>query len=86
MHNMVHERSEEILKGLYKSASFVLQAVAFKQTGSYFCLKKDLREVVSGKDRLILDNFLALKHGKAVAFDKMSEDLFEWSKKVIERR
>lgn len=28
-HNLVHERSADILKGLYKSAVFTLQAIAF---------------------------------------------------------
>ena len=27
VHNMLHEKSEDILKGLYKSASFVVQAI-----------------------------------------------------------
>ncbi len=34
VHNMLHEKSEDILRGLYKSASFVVQAIAFKQTGN----------------------------------------------------
>ena len=29
VHNMLHEKSEEILKGLYKAASFVVQACLF---------------------------------------------------------
>ena len=33
VHNMLHEKSEDILRGLYKSASFVVQAISFKQTG-----------------------------------------------------
>ena len=36
VHNMLHEKSEEMLKGLYKAASFVVQAIVFKQTGNYF--------------------------------------------------
>ena len=35
VHNMLYEKSEDILKGLYKSASFVLQAVHFQRTGVY---------------------------------------------------
>ena len=35
VHNMLHEKSEDILKGLYKSASCVVQAIAFKQTRKY---------------------------------------------------
>ena len=30
VHNMLYEKSEDILRGLYKSASFVVQAIAFK--------------------------------------------------------
>ena len=33
VHNMLHEKSEEILKGLYKAASFVVQAICFQETG-----------------------------------------------------
>ena len=34
VHNMLHEKSEDVLRGLYKSASFVAQAIAFKQSSS----------------------------------------------------
>ena len=30
VHNMLHEKSEDILRDLYKSASFVVQAIVFK--------------------------------------------------------
>ena len=30
IHNMLHEKSEDILRGLYKSASFVVQAIVFQ--------------------------------------------------------
>ena len=32
VHNMLYEKSEDILRGLYKSASFVLQAILFTST------------------------------------------------------
>ena len=35
VHNMLHEKSEDVLRSLYKSASFVVQAIVFKQTGTY---------------------------------------------------
>ena len=83
VHNMLHEKSEDILKGLYKSASFVVQAIAFKQTGKYTKQKSKLRDVVSTDERLILDTFSNLKNGGEVDFDLMSEALFFWSKKWI---
>ena len=83
VHNMLHEKSEDILKGLYKSASFVVQAIAFKQTGKYIKHQSELRDVVSMDERLIVDAFLSLKNGGTVDFSLMSEALFAWSKKCI---
>ena len=83
VHNMLHEKSEDILRGLYKSASFVVQAIAFKQTGKYIKYQKDLLGVVSADERKIVEIFLKLKNGDAVEFDTMSEELFAWAKKWI---
>ena len=83
VHNMLHEKSEDILRGLYKSASFVVQAIAFKQTGKYIKHQKDLLGVVSADERKIVDTFLKLKSGGAVEFGRLSEELFAWVKKWI---
>ena len=83
VHNMFHEKSEDILKGLYKSASFVVQAIAFKQTGKYVKHQSELRDVVSTDERVIVDTFLNLKNGGMVDFNSMSEALFAWAKKWI---
>lgn len=83
VHNMVHEKSEDVLKGLYKSASFVVQAIAFKQTGKYVKHQSELRDVVLNDERVIFDTFLHLKNGGTVDFNSMSEILFSWAKKWI---
>ncbi len=83
VHNMLHEKSEDNLRGLYKSASFVVQAIAFKQTGKYIKHQKDLLGVVSADERKIIETFLKLKNDDAVEFDTMSEELFAWAKKLI---
>ena len=83
VHNMVHEKSADILKGLYKSASFVVQAIAFKQTGKYVKHQSELRDVVSTDERVIVDTFLNLKNGGTVDFNSMSGALFAWAKKWI---
>ena len=83
VHNMLHEKSEDILRGLYKSASFVVQAIAFKQTGNYISHQKELLQVVSSDERVIVETFLNLKNGRTVDFNLMSETLFAWSKKWI---
>ena len=83
VHNMLYEKSEDILRGLYKSASFIVQAIAFKQTGNYIRHQKELLQVVSADERVIVSNFLNLKKGGMVEFNLMSETLLVWSKKWI---
>ena len=83
VHNMLHEKSEDILRDLYKSASFVVQAIAFKQTGNHIRHQKELLKVVSFDERVIIETFLNLKNGGMVDFNLMSETLFTWSKKRI---
>jgi len=83
VHNMLYEKSEDILRGLYKSASFVVQAIVFKQTGNYIKYQKDLLSVAFPDERVIVDTFLNMKKGGAVDFLPMSETLFDWSKKWI---
>ena len=83
VHNMLHEKSEDILRGLYKSASFVVQAIVFKQTGNYIKHQKELLQVVSYDERVIIETFMTLKNGGMVDFNLMSETLFAWSKKWI---
>ncbi len=86
VHNMLHEKCEDILRGLYKSASFVVQAIAFKQTGKYTKHQNGLLDVVSADERKIIETFLKLKNGDAVEFDTMSEELFVWAKKWISEK
>ena len=83
VHNMLYEKNEEILRGLYKSASFVVQAIVFKQTGNYISHQKDLLQVVSSDEQIIVETFLNLKNGGTVDFNLMSGTLFTWAKKWI---
>ena len=55
VHNMLHEKSEDILRGLYKSASFVVQAIAFMKTGIY---KKNLSKILLQDRYKLLDGCL----------------------------
>ena len=85
VHNMLYEKSEDILRGLYKSASFVVQAICFQQTGSYARRQTDLMHVVSTEECTILRISAELKQGGAVRFIEMSEILLRWSQKWIEQ-
>ena len=86
IHNMLHEKNEDILRGLYKSASFAVQAIVFKQTGKYIRHQKDMLKIVSPDERVIVETFLNLKNGGAVEFNTMSEMLFIWAKKWIKKQ
>ncbi len=83
VHNMLYEKSETVLRDLYKSASFVVQAIVFKQTGSYIRRQKDLLNIAASDERVIIETFLQLKNGGAVHFKEMSEALFSWCRKHI---
>ena len=83
VHNMLHEKDNDILRGLYKSASFVVQAIVFQQTGNYIKNQEELLQVASSDERAIVEIFMKLKNGGMVDFSLMSETLFEWSKKWI---
>ena len=83
VHNMLHEKNDDILRGLYKSASFVVQAIAFKQTGTYISHQKELLQAVSSDEQVIVETFMNLKNGGTVDLNLMSETLFAWSKKWI---
>jgi hypothetical protein len=86
VHNMLHEKSEDILRGLYKSASFVVQAIVFKQTGNYIKHQEELLMVANLNEQSIINTFLSLKKGGTVDFTPMSETLFAWSKKWISEK
>ena len=83
VHNMLYEKSEEILRGLYKSASFTVQATAFLQSGKYISSQSELLGCVAGNDRKIIQTFLNIKNGGAAEFDSMSEVLLAWAKERI---
>lgn len=83
VHNMLYEKSDEILSGLYKAASFVVQAICFQQTGRYISQQKDLLEAVSPDEQAVLEHFMTLKKGGRVEFAEMSETLFAWSQRWI---
>lgn len=85
VHNMLHTKNEDILKGLFKAASFVVQAIVFKQTGNYIKHQNQLLQESLPEERIVLETFLKYKNGETVDFNSASEILFEWSKKWISK-
>ena len=85
VHNMLYEKSEDILRGLYKSASFVVQAIVFQQTGRYIKHQEELLTVAGLNEQAIINTFLSLKKGGIVDFILMSDTLFDWAKQWISK-
>ena len=85
IHNMLHEKSEDILRGLYKSASFVVQAIVFLQTGNYMKHQEELLTVATQNEQAIINTFVRLKKGSSVDFIPMSGALFAWAKQWISK-
>lgn len=86
VHNLVHEKSEDILKSLYKSASFTLQAIAFLNTGKYEKKKAELLPLLNDKDELVLKIGIELKNKEKLSeqeFRDYSKLLFDWVSKWI---
>lgn len=85
-HNMVHEKNMDTVKGLYKSAAFTLQAIAFLKTGCYEKKKTDLLHLLQGKDRMVLKASIELKKKYMFSIDELnhySSLLLGWASKWI---
>ena len=83
VHNMLYEKSNDILYGLYKSAVFVVQAIVFIQTGRYFRKQAELCAAASPQEQAIVHTFRHLRDGGEIDFAKMSKALFTWAKSWI---
>ncbi len=85
-HNFLHEKNPYILKALYKSAVFVVQALHHYRTGLYVKKHCDLLAAVEPRERRLLATHFQLKQtepGQTLNFDAASEQLFAWSGQVI---
>lgn len=82
VHNFVHEKSDDILRSLYKSAVFVIQAVWFYEAGNYIKLIAELQKAIVPPSAVLI-TAQELKNGASVKFEEMSELLLNWTKSII---
>ena len=85
VHNMLYEKDEEILRDLYKTATFTIRAAAYLRTGKYCSRLDGLLQVANADDEEIVQAYLAMKTGKPIDFTHASKRLFFWAKKIIVR-
>ena len=87
-HNLVHEKSLDILKGLYKSAVFTLHAIVFLQTGSYEKQKDRLGSRLTSADRTILETSIGLTKRDNTSYQELVESsslLLTWASGWIQQ-
>lgn len=85
-HNIVHEKNTEILKSLYKSAGFTIQAIHYGKTENYIRQQAKLVPLLEEKERAILLAGIDLRSKQDVSnesFDYLSDLLFIWAAGLI---
>lgn len=88
-HNVLHEKDTDILKSLYKSATFVVQAMYYDETDTYIKKKTELLPLLAIEEQEIINAYFYLKKSTVVEnpdFDRLSEQLFIWSGCLIKKR
>ena len=88
VHNLLHEKSAEILKSLYKSAAFTCQAIVYLQTGVFEKKQANLSQFLMPEDRLIIDTRLSLNSVDELSedeFTKLTDMLIQWSSEWIQK-
>ena len=85
-HRYIHASKEKNVSKLpftYRSVFFILQNLYYLNSGKFVGTKKELREVLSGKDRLVLETAIFLDNGTEFDFDEAFDLLFTWCKETI---
>ena len=85
-HRYIHAPKEKNISRLpftYRSVFFILQNLYYLNSGKFVGTKKELQEVLSGKDKLVLDTAISLSNGKNFEFDEAFDLLFTWCKEKI---
>ena len=84
VHNMLHEKSREVLKDLYKASAITAQAVYYQKTGEYVKQKNALMERADMPEREILKNYMRLRSDDTEwDFAELSETLFLWAQRLL---
>ncbi len=87
-HRFIHsskEKNEAALPYTYKGVFFVLQNLHYLESGSFIGTKKELLEVLCGRDRLVLETSIALGKGEPYDFDQAFDLLLTWCGEAMAR-
>ena len=88
VHNLLHEKSADILKSLYKSAAFTCQAIVYLQDGIFEKKQANLSQFLMPEDRLVIDTRLSLNSVDELSedeFTRLTDMLIKWASKWIQK-
>ena len=88
VHNLLHEKSAEILKSLYKSAAFTCQAIVYLQTGVFEKKQANLSQFLMPEDKSVIDTRLSLNGVDDLSdeeFVSLTDILIKWASEWIQK-
>ena len=88
VHNLLHDRSPDLLRECYKQASFVLQAKYFLERGEDLSAPQDLLPRLGEEDRAILEGrgqAAELSSPEEGEFRTLSGRLIAWASQLIQK-
>ena len=86
-HSYIHadtDTNAACLPITYKGVFFILQNLHCLRTGAFIGTKKELLEVLEGKDRAVLERAVAMKKGAAFDFEENYALLFSWCRDTLQ--
>lgn len=84
VHGMMHKQNMVAMAKLYKSAFFVLQTHYYVKTGLYIRSYRELAECVTGNERQIIYDAIALKNGsESDGFVELARRMIDFSGALI---
>ena len=86
VHSFLHGRSEDVLRGLYKAATFSLRAAHYVESGEYPRDSMTLAQQLDGLERQVVEDAIALRNGASVEnYEELSGRLTALSSRLLER-
>ncbi len=84
-HNFIHRGNMKTLKGLYKSAFFILQAKHYLESGRYIRSHAELVKVLTGTDLDILQSSMYIRNADdpQTSLEPYTERLLRWTGALI---
>lgn len=88
IHNILHEKDKKVLKDLYKSSSFVLQALYYYEHHEYMNNLDSLANLLEGQHHDIIVSYIHMKANDRMidkSYQQLSEQLLNWASELVKK-